>query len=120
MVTSIGKVRPVSCKYAGEFLGGTGYSCIVRNMDNDLRRVNMECAGYDRAGRLIGNIDRNLQLNGETFGPGEERVVRYYFPPEASAALCADLEGYASMRTEIYREQAKLMQNDMWSELRLK
>ena len=119
-VISLGKVRPISCKYAGDFLGGTGYDCVVRNMGGDPREITPECVNFDSAGRMIGNSDWVTELWRKTLAPGEERVIRYYFSRDANLSVCADLEGYASMFAQIQKDQAEWRKNDMWSELKLR
>ncbi|WP_243040547.1 hypothetical protein [Dyella sedimenti] len=91
MIT-IGVNRFQSCKYAGNFLGGAGFDCIVKNISVDEYRAgdHMFCAGFDDQNRMIRSADRVGDLYSSVLAPGEEHIVRIYLPQAATASVCTD------------------------------
>ena len=91
MIT-IGINRFQSCKYAGNFLGGAGFDCIVKNISaNELRAGDhMFCAGFDDQNRMIRSAGRVADLYSSVLSPGEEHIVRIYLPTDATASVCTD------------------------------
>ncbi|WP_430389830.1 hypothetical protein [Dyella sp. 20L07] len=89
---SLGINRFQSCKYAGNFLGGAGFDCIVKNVSTDEPRSSsdMACAGFDDQNRMVHSANRVADLYNSGLMPNEERVVRIYFPKETSVAVCSD------------------------------
>ncbi|MCI0559462.1 MAG: hypothetical protein MN733_13290 [Nitrososphaera sp.] len=88
-VITLGYVRPVTCDYEGDFVGGAGYECVMRNFHSMPSEVDMECASYDNQGRMIGSPDGVPGLGDVVFNVGEERIARLYFNPKASLSICA-------------------------------
>lgn len=97
MIT-IGVNRFQSCKYAGDFLGGAGFDCIVKNISADEYRAgdHMFCAGFDDQNRMIRSSDRVADLYNSVLAPGEEHIVRIYLPKDATASVCTDFGSLGS------------------------
>lgn len=97
MIT-IGVNRFQSCKYAGNFLGGAGFDCIVKNISADEHRAGdqMYCAGFDDQNRMIRSSDRVADLYSSVLAPGEEHIVRIYLPKDASTSVCTDFGSLGS------------------------
>lgn len=118
-VISLGFVRPVSCTYQGDFLGGAGYECIMKNYSDGPRKSDIECNSFDEQGRIMGRAKNGKGLTRIVFSAGEERVGTLYFDPKASLAACADVENsippYADVLTLVSAPEAR----DIVSELML-
>lgn len=89
---SLGINRFQSCKYAGNFVAGVGFNCVVKNVSTNEHRsaTDMACAGFDDQNRMLRSADRVLDLHDTGLAPGEERVVRVYFPGESETGVCSD------------------------------
>lgn len=97
MIT-VGINRFQSCKYAGDFLGGAGFDCIVKNVSSDEHRPGeqMYCAGFDSQNRMIRSSDHVADLYSSVLAPGEEHVVRIYLPKDATVSVCTDFGSLGS------------------------
>lgn len=87
---SLGYVRFSSCTYKGEFIGGIGFDCVVRNYADELRLTRMSCGSYDDQDRLIGRPDTVGALTNTLLRPGEERIVRIYGAENGSTIVCSE------------------------------
>ena len=79
---SFGYVRPVSCERRGPI----SYNCVMRNHLNGLREVNMECAGFDAEGRMVGRSKSVHALTHVTMQPHGERVATFFYEKGACPA----------------------------------
>lgn len=118
-VISFGYVRPISCRYEGEFVGGSGYQCVMRNQSEGLREVTMECASYDGHGRMMGGATHAVGLHRAVFNPGEERISRLYFDPNSKSAVCVDVRGSIPAYQEALKMAEALQSRGIVSELAL-
>lgn len=120
-VISFGFVRAVSCEYEGEFVGGAGYSCVMKNYSSDPRKSDVECASFDAEGRMMGRAQNGAGLTRVVFNGGEERIGRLYFDPKATTAACFDIENSIPPYDELmkWRSDPKLLAAGMVSELAL-
>lgn len=89
---SIGVARFDACKYQGDFVGGAGFDCTIKNFSSDEPRDvgRTSCAGFDSSDRLIHSVDQVLDLNGAEMQPNEERVVRVYAPESSTTLVCSE------------------------------
>jgi hypothetical protein len=89
---SIGVARFDSCKYQGDFVGGAGFDCTIKNFSSDEPRSvgRTSCAGFDSSDRLIHSVDQVLDLNRAVMQPNEERVVRVYAPESSTTLVCSE------------------------------
>lgn len=87
-IISIGKVQLVSCKFAGDRLGGPMYTCTAKNVSDDPVETDMACASFDESNRLIGSPSRVGDLMNQIFAPGEERVVDIFFDEKTKLGQC--------------------------------
>jgi len=89
---SLGVARFDSCSYRGEFVGGAGFDCLVKNhSSNEIRVVSdSRCASFDVQGRLIGSPEQVISLYSQTMQPNEERIVRVYGALIASRLVCSE------------------------------
>lgn len=120
-VISFGLVRPVSCRYEGNFVGGAGYECVMRNHSDSFRETNVECASFDAEGRMMGRPKNGAGLTRIVLNGGEERIGRLYFDPNAALAACFDFENSVPTYNEIIqlRSDPKMLAANLVSELPL-
>ena len=90
---SLGSIRPVSCDFEGERLGGNMYSCTVRNFSNEPMQTSMSCASFDKSDRMIESPGKIAGLYETFFNAGEERIVTFFFNEKASTAECSQNGG---------------------------
>lgn len=98
---TFGYVRPLSCTYQGQFAGGAGYDCVVKNFAEGPREIEMECANYDAHGRIMGRVKTIPSLTRVVLAANEERVSRYYFEPKAKLAVCTDIRNSIPAYSEL-------------------
>ena len=120
-VISFGLVRPVSCRYEGDFLGGAGYECVMRNHSDGSRETNVECASFDAEGRMMGRPQNGAGLTRIVLSGGEERIGRLYFDRNAAVAACFDFENSVPPYSEIMqlKSDPKMLAANLVSELPL-
>jgi len=106
-LVSFGYVRPVSCERRGPI----SYNCVMRNYLNELREANMECAGFDAQGRIVGTSKRVHALWGATMQPSEERIATVFYEEGAATLVCVDVRDsippYRRMRELVSDPKAK-------------
>lgn len=106
-LVSFGYVRPASCERRGPI----SYNCVMRNYLDGLREVNMECAGFDTQGRVVGTSKRVHALMGVTMQPGEERIATVFYEDGVSTLVCVDVKDsippYSRMRELVSDPKAK-------------
>jgi len=106
-LVSFGYVRPVSCERRGPI----SYNCVMRNHLNGLREVNMECAGFDAEGRMVGRSKSVHALMHVTMQPDEERVATFFYEKGVATIVCADvgdsIPPYDRMRELLSDSRAK-------------
>ena len=94
---SIGEVRVSKCEYKGNFVGGIGYDCIMRNFSTHDRGVSkMQCVSYDSEDRLIGTPSLLFGPYGSTFSPSQERIMRIYGSEDARTVVCSETGDFPS------------------------
>lgn len=88
---SVGVTHITDCTYKGDFVGGAGYDCTLKNFSTGESRDQTDtfCAGYDERGRMVHGRNRIGSLYNEIMSPQEERIVRIYGPEEAATLVCA-------------------------------
>lgn len=87
-MVSFGYVRPASCERRGPI----SYNCVMRNYLDGLREANMECAGFDAQGRMVGTSKGVHALMGVTMQPGEERIATVFYEEGAATLVCVDVK----------------------------
>jgi hypothetical protein len=89
---SVGVAHITDCAYKGDFVGGAGYDCTLKNFSTSESRDQTDtfCAGYDDKGRMVHGRNRVGSLYNEIMAPQEERIVRIYGPEEATTLVCAE------------------------------
>ncbi|WP_329772335.1 hypothetical protein [Stenotrophomonas maltophilia] len=106
-LVSFGYVRPASCERRGPI----SYNCVMRNYLNGLREANMECAGFDTQGRMVGSSKRVHALSGVTMQPNEERIATVFYEEGAATLVCVDVRDsippYSRMRELLSDPKAK-------------
>lgn len=106
-LVSFGYVRAASC----ERRGPVSYNCIMKNVSDGTREVNMECASFDGQGRVIGRSHGASGMTGVTFQPGEERIAAVYYEEGAATLVCADVRdsipAYRAVRELVSEPSAK-------------
>lgn len=86
-LVSFGYVRASSCERRGPL----SYNCVMKNVSDGPREVNMECASFDGQGRVIGRSHSASGMSGVIFHPGEERIAAVYYEEGAVTLVCADV-----------------------------
>lgn len=106
-LVSFGYVRPASCERRGPI----SYNCVMRNYLDGLREANMECAGFDTQGRMVGTSKRVRGVWGTTMQPGEERIATVYYEDGVTTLVCADVSdsipSFSQMRELLANPKAK-------------
>lgn len=106
-LVSFGYARPASCERRGPI----SFTCVIKNNYNGLREVNMECAGFDAQGRMVGSSKRVGDLWGATMQPSEERIATVFYEEGAITLVCVDVKDsvppYSRMRELVSDPKAR-------------
>lgn len=106
-IVSFGYIRPASCERRGPI----SYNCVMRNYLDGMREANMECAGFDAQGRMVGSSKSVHALMGVTMQPSEERIATVFYEEGAATLVCVDVKDsippYGRMRELVSDPKAK-------------